>query len=236
MAAVLVETLVPTAGDALQAMLADWASYVVSAETAYTVAYNSAQNRRYIENVRTDAVNVTTRRYYINDIGAGTFHSIGYICGQPGVADLSPPILQPTYGARNTLTDFTNNFWANIKLINTNWMNCGRLDPATVAITAQPTGFVQTQFSALYQANGQIGVILGRLTTRDPATATIAASGVFPSAGATRVPTLSTPASASEATTQRIATALEALLLKGRDFSFNSGNIHVSSNGSVVGP
>lgn len=223
MAAILIETLVGNAGDAIQAVLADWAAYVPNVTWTFAVNYLNSNNKRSIESVTNDTVNVTTRRYNCNDIAQGSFHSVCYVTSLPGVMDVSPPPLLPVYGARNTLTDYTNNFWANFKLIAANWMNCSRLDNTNITLANSPTGFVQTQFSSIHHSNGQIGFVTGRLTTRDAATATTASPVTNPTIRGSGVLAQVNQLPGQGATWERIATALEQIVLSRIDVSLNHG-------------
>lgn len=236
MAAILVETLVPNLGAAMQACLADFMTYVPNVTWTYTIASAGSSGRKSLDSVINDTVNVTTRRYIINNMGSGNSLNPALMLSQQGCADVSPPVMPLVYGARNTRTDWTTFFWNTLKAVLATWGTNISTASDNLNCTNVPTGFTMHRFMWMPQQAGGMGLLQAVVVTRDPAVATIVATGPFPADFPPNVLGYGGITAPLQASIDRMSAALEALLLKGRDFSFNSGNIHVSSNGSVVGP
>jgi hypothetical protein len=234
MAAILTELMVPTFGDAVQRCLTDWVAYMPDATLAWAMNGGNGATLRYLETVVTGPVNTVTNRYHCADLWQASVHSVSYMMSLPGLIDLSPPVMQPTYGARDTFTLFKSQFFTPVEGQIQALCLAGIQSVSSFSGQSPGTGFTVKYvfWSAYYQQ--QYGLGIAKLLLRDPATALIQATGTFRAKeGQVAIPP-GPPAGPTEATMARIAAALEAISLSRLDVSINHGQAIASVKGGAT--
>lgn len=223
-------TLVPNVTSALQRLIADWTAYVPVVANTFTLSQGVGFNRRYLQSSVVDPVNTTNSVYVVSDVPAAAIIPPSYLFHVAGASDVSPPVVQPTYGARNSYTDWKANFLTPLVTALAVWTGASTNTLTDLAMTLPPVGMTQNYNRVTMYRVGSVGVLEALFTTRDPVTATLAATGVFPGNTQESQASANPGNGMSEATATRIADALEAIEMTRMDISMNQGSVLYSAS------
>lgn len=218
----------------MQAVLADWVAYVPNVTWTFTIAGAGASGRKSLDSVVNDTVNVTTKRYVINNMGSGNSLNPALMLSQQAAADVSPPVMAPLYGARNSQTDWVANYWGALKAVLSTWGTNGSTSSDNINCTNVPTGFTYKRYVWLPQQAGGMGLLQATFVTRDPAVATMLATGPFPCDQPVNVLGAGAMIQPQNALLERLVLALEAISLTRTDIAINHGQAIFSVKGGAT--